>query len=80
MAPFLAEIVGRLRACGELDLGEAQAAKLCKMSVVTIDRQLAGERKRLQLRGRSGTKPGSLLKSQIPIRTWAQWDEEAPHR
>ena len=25
---------------------------------------------------RSGTKPGSLLKSQIPIRTWAHWNEE----
>jgi hypothetical protein len=78
MAPFLSQIVGRLRACGELDLGDAQAAKLCGMSAATIDRRLAGERKRLQLKGRSGTKPGSLLKSQIPIRTWAQWDEKAP--
>ena len=25
-----------------------------------------------------GTKPGSLLKSQIPIRTWAEWDDAAP--
>jgi hypothetical protein len=24
------------------------------------------------------TKPGSLLKSQIPIRTWAQWDDAVP--
>jgi hypothetical protein len=30
------------------------------------------------LRGRSGTKPGSLLKSQIPIRTWVQWDGASP--
>lgn len=29
-------------------------------------------------RGRSQTKPGSLLKSQIPIRTWAQWDDAVP--
>lgn len=28
--------------------------------------------------GRSHTKPGSLLKSQIPIRTWSQWDEDVP--
>ena len=48
------------------------------MSAATIDRRLAGERKRLQLRGRSGTKPSTLLKSQIPIRTWADWDEEKP--
>ena len=43
------------------------------------DRSPAGwERKLLQLKGRSGTKPGSLLKSQIPIRTWVQWDKKAP--
>lgn len=29
-------------------------------------------------RGRSHTKPGSLLKSQIPVRTWADWDESVP--
>ncbi len=28
--------------------------------------------------GRSHTKPGSLLKSQIPIRSWAQWDNAVP--
>ena len=54
MAPFLPEIVGRLRACGELDLDDAQAAMLCGMSAATIDRRLACERKRLQLKGRSG--------------------------
>jgi len=37
------------------------------MSASTIDRRLGGEHKRLELNGRSGTKPGSLLKSQIPI-------------
>jgi hypothetical protein len=76
MAPFLGEIVARPRACGELDTSDETAARLCAMSAATIDRRLAGERRRLQLKGRSGTKPGSLLKSQIPIRTWAQWDEE----
>ena len=24
------------------------------------------------------TKPGSLLKSQIPVRTWADWDDARP--
>ena len=28
--------------------------------------------------GRSHTKPGTLLKSQIPIRTWSEWDEDRP--
>lgn len=78
MAPFLPEMVARLRVFGELDLDDDLAARLCSMSAATIDRRLAGERARLQLRGRSGTKPGSLLKSQIPVRTWAEWDEKEP--
>ena len=78
MAPFLAEMVGRLRAFGELDLDDATAARFGAMSAATIDRRLAGERRRLELKGRSGTKPGSLLKSQISIRTWADWDDQAP--
>jgi len=30
------------------------------------------------VRGRSGTKPGSLLRHQIPIRTFASWDDLTP--
>ena len=78
IAPFMTEIVGRLRACGELDISDETAALLCAMSAATIDRRLAPDRKKMELRGRSGTKPGTLLKSQIPIRTWAQWDEQRP--
>ncbi len=78
MAPFLAEIVTRLRTCGELDISDEVATGLCEMSAATIDRRLVGERKRLELKGRSGTKPGTLLKSQIPIRTWADWNENRP--
>ena len=44
----------------------------------TIDRQLAPERAKLMFRGRSHTKPGTLLKSQIPVRTWAEWSENMP--
>ena len=59
MAPFMGEMVARLRACGEFDLTEEAAAKLSTMSAATSDRRLAGERKRLQLRGGSATKPGT---------------------
>src|SRR6476646_4690437 len=48
------------------------------MSVATIDLRLAGERAKYRLKGRASTKPGSLLKSQIPVRTWADWDEARP--
>jgi hypothetical protein len=78
LAPFLPEIVDRLIACGELDLTEQTRYQLIRMSAATIDRRLAPDRARWQPRGRSLTKPGALLKSQIPIRTWAQWDEARP--
>jgi IS30 family transposase len=48
------------------------------MSAATIDRRLAGERAKHRLKGRTTTKPGSLLKSQIPVRTWADWDDARP--
>jgi hypothetical protein len=48
------------------------------MSAATIDRRLADERAKHKTRGRVGTKPGSLLKSQIPVRTWAEWDDAVP--
>jgi hypothetical protein len=78
LAPFLGELVATLRRFAELDITEECAALLVGMSAATIDRRLAPERKKHQLKGRSLTKPGSLLKSQIPIRTWAQWDDAVP--
>jgi transposase InsO family protein len=78
LAPMLAVLVPILGRDGELDLTDEEAALLMRMSAATIDRRLAGERARMMPRGRSHTKPGSLLKSQIPIRTWADWDDAAP--
>nr|WP_236057311.1 hypothetical protein [Mycobacterium sp. SM1] len=78
LAPMLGELVQRLRHFGELIIDDDTATLLVGMSAATIDRRLAGERKKHQLKGRSRTKPGSLLKSQIPIRTWADWDDAVP--
>jgi len=44
----------------------------------TIDRKLAQRPGGDDAAGRSLTKPGSLLKDSIPIRTWAQWDDAVP--
>jgi len=67
LAPMLEVLVPVLRRDGELDLTDTEAALLVAMSAATIDRRLAGERAKMMARGRSHTKPGSLLKSQIPI-------------
>ncbi|BCW69940.1 integrase catalytic domain-containing protein [Arthrobacter sp. TE12232] len=78
LAPMLPVLVPLLRRDGELMLSDEEAELLMRMSAATIDRRLAPERKKLVLRGRSHTKPGSLLKSQIPVRTWADWDDAVP--
>ncbi|WP_234751493.1 integrase catalytic domain-containing protein [Arthrobacter ramosus] len=78
LAPMLAVLVPLLRRDRELELTDEQAGLLMRMSAATIDRKLAGERAKLFPRGRSHTKPGSLLKSQIPVRTWAEWDDAVP--
>jgi hypothetical protein len=48
------------------------------MSASTIDRRLKRARSKVAYRGRSTTKPGTLLKNAIPIRTFADWDEQRP--
>jgi len=78
LAPMLPVLVPLLRRDGELDLTDDEAELLCEMSAATIDRRLKGAKLLAELRGRSHTKPGSLLKSQIPIRTWSEWDEGVP--
>jgi len=78
LAPIMAELVPTLRRFGELDITDETAALLLAMSPATMDRRLAPDRAKMALRGRSHTKPGSLLKTQIPIRTWADWDDAAP--
>jgi len=78
LAPMLAELVAVLRHFRELVISDETAALLVSMSAATIDRRLADERARCKLRGHVGTKPGSLLKAQIPVRTWAQWDDAVP--
>jgi hypothetical protein len=78
LAPYLKEIVPKLETLGELTLDKETKRKLIDISPATIDRMLAPVRKRYQLRARSQTKPGTLLKHQIPIRTFSDWDEQRP--
>jgi hypothetical protein len=78
LAPMMGELVPTLRRFAELDVSDQTAAGLVGISAATIDRRLAPDRAKLQIRGRSHTKPGSLLKDSIPIRTWAQWDDARP--
>ncbi len=53
-------------------------AQLCRMSPSTIDRMLRPFRHYGGKRSFSTTRPGSLLKSAIPIRTFTDWEENRP--
>lgn len=58
-------------------LPEEVREKLLTVSPATIDRLMAPSRSRYNKQGLSTTKPGSILKKQIPIKT-SQWDEHHP--
>ena len=51
---------------------------LLSISASSIDRLLAPDRQALQLKGISTTRPGSMLKHDIPFRTFADWDDHRP--
>ena len=52
--------------------------QVCQMSVATIDRLLRPWKERGGRRSFSPTRPGSLLRSAIPIRTFAGWQDHRP--
>ena len=78
LRPFLPELVEALESHGELNVPGELREQLCLMSAATIDRQLKPYRHRGLGRPFSTTKPGSLLKAAIPIRTFADWDDKRP--
>ena len=78
LVAILPEIVARLEQFGELRLEPETRQKLLQLSAATADRMLQSERRKHQLRGRSGTRPGTFLKHQIPIRTFSEWNEQRP--
>ena len=78
LKPFLKEIVPVLEKFREIVIDPATREKILNMSAATIDRLLKGEREKWQVRGKSTTKPGMLLKSQIKIRTFSEWNENKP--
>jgi hypothetical protein len=63
---------------GEQQIDASTETQLCRMSPSTIDRLLRPCRKAGGRRGLTTTKPGSLLKRSIPIRTFADWQENKP--
>ena len=78
LVAIMPELITKLEQFGELRLSPTTKEKLLRISAATVDRLLKPERSKHELRARSHTKPGTLLKHQIPIRTFAEWDEQQP--
>lgn len=73
----LEPMVAKARQFKEMAVPRKEEAKLQQISPATIDRMLKSERKKYELKCRSKTKPGTLLKKQIAIRSGVEWDEDA---
>ena len=78
LAPLIKLTIEFLAEESEFGISDEIKKKLLEISAATIDRRLKPERKKLEIRGKSLTKPGNLLKNQIPVRTYFAWDEKKP--
>ena len=77
LMPFLPTLVASLERHGHLHLSEESHRQLLTMSPATADRILRPYRKH-EGHGISTTRSGTLLKKQIPVRTFNDWNETTP--
>jgi hypothetical protein len=77
LVPFLPALIEAMERFGRLALTAEQKGKLLSLSPATADRLLKPEKQRLG-GGKSTTKPGSILRNQIPIRTFSEWNDVVP--
>lgn len=78
LVAVLPQYVEALERHGELELDPETRLLLLTLSAATADRLLARARAATKPHGLSTTKPGTLLKAAIPVRTFAQWDDAQP--
>jgi IS30 family transposase len=77
LIPFLPTLVESVERHGHLQLTAQCRTQLRSMSPATADRILGPYRKQ-ERHGISTTRSGTLLKKQIPIRTFQDWNETQP--
>ena len=75
LVPFLVELIPTLERHGHLSLTDEVREQVLTLSSATADRLLRPLR---QPHGLTTTKPGRLLKQQIPIRTFTEWNDVQP--
>jgi transposase InsO family protein len=78
LQPFLPELLERLVVCGELTISPPVEKLLRQISRPTLARVLAPARAQYPRRGATITHPSHLLRQEIPIRTFTDWDDARP--
>jgi hypothetical protein len=76
--PFVPALLERLTQCGELALPPVVEKLVRQASRSTLARVLAPARAQYPRRGATITRPGTWLKHEIPIRTFAEWNDARP--
>lgn len=77
LVPLLTELIPALEKFGHLALEAEVRAKVLALSPATADRLLHDIRKK-EKRSKGTTRRGKLLKSQVPLRTFSEWEEVKP--
>jgi len=78
LVAVLPDLVTALERHGELILASKVREALVSMSAATIDRRLQSSRRRLGRQPRRHAPATTALKTQIPIRTWSEWQDVRP--
>jgi len=71
-------IIEALERHNEMIFEKETKNKLLNISASSIDRLLKPIKNDLSFKGKSTTKPGSLLKKDIPVRLGTEWDDAVP--
>ena len=78
LQPFIPELLERLVVWGELIVSPPVEKLLRQISRPTLARVLEAARAQYPRRGATITHPGHLLRQEIPIRTFTDWDDARP--
>ena len=77
LVPFIPELGSALERFGHLSISTEVRNRLLTISSATVDRLLKTKRQECK-QGMSATQSGSLLKKQIKVCTFADWDDALP--
>jgi hypothetical protein len=78
LRPFIPEMVRMMRRSGDKTVTAEIEAELCRMSAATMDRRLRAWKLGDGRRSLSTTRAVAALRNAIPIRTFADWEEDKP--